>query len=275
MAASPLSPRDEGRLKIKTIISQWKLGGGKDYPGLVRAILYGFIFPPSGWRRSFPCPTAIDTFSLTLPHADLFLNSAIDPRRLSAAIFDSLTDRERCFFLGVHPPSLSFSDEAIVGLIPLTPPEEGAPAYFRGKTPDGKVVFQQTAVRRALSAALAMLISDRLGRLSPPLWQIRSIDSAERELEEVGLKAVVSTTPASLDRLKMQLASFGPLTLSVHNGIPGQDIVIDSIEEVGAIRDPYHGWAVEISLEALLKSIQFVGVVTTIQLISSSEDQER
>lgn len=265
MAATPLSPHEEGRFKIKTIISQWQLGGGKDYTGLARSILHGFIFPPSRWRRSFPCPTASDTFCLTLPHPDLFI--AVDPQKLLVAIFNSLTDRERCFFIGAHLPTLSFPDDAIVKLIPLTPPEEGAPGYFRGTTPGGKVVFQQTAVRRSFSAALAMLISDRLGKLSPPFWQIRTIDSAERELREAGLEAMVSRLPVSLERVKMQLTSFGPVILSVHNGIPGQDIVIDSIEKVAAIRDPYHGWAVELSLEALLKSIQFVGVVTTIQLI--------
>lgn len=268
MAASPLSLRDEARFKIKTIITQWELAGGKNYTGLARSILYGFIFPPSKWRRSFPCPTGLDTFCLTLPHVDLFAHSAVDPQKLLTAIFNSLTDRERRFFVGEHRPTLSFSDDAIIGLVPLTPPEKETPSYFRGKTPDGKVVFQQAFVRRSLSAALAMLISDHAGRLSPPLWGIRSIDSAERELEEAGVRAIVSRVPPCLHRLKMQLASFGPLILSVYNGIPGQDIVIDSIEKVGVIRDPYHGWAIELSLEALLESIRFVDVVTTIQLVT-------
>ncbi len=76
-------------------------------------------------------------------------------------------------------------------------------------------------------------------------------------LKELDLEVTQPTFSASkdyLDQLKDAINQFGPAIIAINSEIAGHCIIVDKVKETSVeIRDPYHGWKIEITKEAFMK----------------------
>lgn len=159
--------------------------------------------------------------------------------------------------------SLSYQDDDIIG------EERDSPKH----------VFLQPGQRSCVSAAAAMIISDRLGR--PISFQAVNLANNDTILEMISSNRL---TPQEREvttwvELQRNLIEYGPACMSCYT-IGAHEIVVDSVElsEGGepisvSIRDPYHGWAIAIKPSAFLRNLdssQNEAVFRPIQLIHAT-----
>ncbi|MFH1654775.1 MAG: hypothetical protein ABIE74_12095 [Pseudomonadota bacterium] len=134
-----------------------------------------------------------------------------------------------------------------------------------GKTEDGRHVMQQLGTRGCVAASYAMLALDQGVEVN---WQfVMNADLARMDgtitlFEQGGLFAFSERLPhkvysdeARAKKIKGLTDDFGPALIGIGGEIGSHCVVLDSISlsaERAIIRDPYHGWSIEITLKALL-----------------------
>jgi hypothetical protein len=128
---------------------------------------------------------------------------------------------------------------------------------------DGKTLIQQQGLRGCAAAAAAMLIADRgrpfnanaLHETNP-----NNNDGIRRAIERAGLEAI-TTAVSTLDVLAEQIAQAGPAKIGVGDDQLGlHALIIDSVDlaaSLAQLRDPFHGWAVIVALDALTRRLYF------------------
>jgi hypothetical protein len=129
-------------------------------------------------------------------------------------------------------------------------------------TKEGKHVILQQAAASCVPSSVAMLVLDHGGK--PNYNEIRDThyakdEDAVRWFKEAGFATTTTQLSSSSDRLKTlntQLKEHGPGILAVYEypGIGSHEIVLDAIDfskKTATIRDPFHGWQIDITLSEL------------------------
>ncbi len=127
-------------------------------------------------------------------------------------------------------------------------------------TASNKAVILQQALRSCGQTCVAMRALDLAVKpnLSGVLYGDLSNNQRRKALiEELDLEATQQTFSASkdyLDQLKDAINEFGPAIIAISSEIFGHCIIVDKVKETTVeIRDPYHGWKIEITKEAFMK----------------------
>lgn len=144
-----------------------------------------------------------------------------------------------------------------------------------GITENCKHVILQLATRSCVPTCVAMLVMDH-GK-NPDYLSIKYTNLAHDEqaiqwIEKAGLKHKLTPLADSqnvIETLRECIQKHGSGILSVNGEIGSHVVILDEIyEETAVIRDPYHGWAVTISLESLRKRISkngnFIQITNTL-----------
>jgi Papain-like cysteine protease AvrRpt2 len=127
-----------------------------------------------------------------------------------------------------------------------------------GVTKDGRHVILQQAVASCVPTSVAMIVLDHGGK--PNYESITGThfaddDDAVNWIKEAGFSAKLTLLPVTdkIRTLSKCLKENGPGVLSISGkDIGGHDIVLDAIEdEIATIRDPFHGWCIDIRLDVL------------------------
>lgn len=169
-------------------------------------------------------------------------------------------------FQNAHASTTPFIGDKEIASVLLHPDEFqnsiGGVRY--GVSPTGQAVLQQVSTRGCGHACTAMLGLDNQRPL-PVEWladELSTIEAQVAELGTVGLKTKVTHFPYGMDRqvvgqmLDNLVLEGGPGLLGVTGEIGGHAIVLDSLSmshNVAIIRDPYHGWQIITTAEAILK----------------------
>lgn len=177
---------------------------------------------------------------------------------------------------GPHQKPL-FKDSEILEIFPSVReealnPQEPVMLQIRVQVLENqKRVIQQQALRGCTAGASAMLISDAGLSLPTATLRGRNLSPHSRiinDIENMGLKAIENALPRTTDALawarhvSQLLTDFGSGALGLDSEIGGHVIVLDQIQ-IGAtretssavIRDPWHGWAIRIPLDSLLRRL--------------------
>lgn len=132
-----------------------------------------------------------------------------------------------------------------------------------------KAIIQQAAMRGCTAAVTAMLIMDHGKECDIGSLRMRNLGQTgtmKHDIEKAGLKPVISPCRTLAD-LKKLIQAHGSAIISISGEIGGHVIIVDAIEgDRARIRDPYHGWEITITLDAL-KS-RFHGGNSVIQIQS-------
>lgn len=168
-----------------------------------------------------------------------------------------------------HGTGLLFSDEEIVGIQPVKREKNLGDGVVVQFTVHNKAVIQQQGTRGCTAATAAMLIMDKQG--NPDIEALKntnlgSTDSQKRIITRAGFMPSVTTLPelsfASIDirrkhlqQLQKLIQMRGAAVVNIDDSNLGNHvIVVDEITDKDArVRDPYHGWEITITLEALAK----------------------
>lgn len=137
---------------------------------------------------------------------------------------------------------------------------------------NGKAIIQQQAAKGCSAGATAMLIYDKGKAISVQDMLKRSLagtDSMVADIEKAGLQAKV-TKDLSFDALSASIEKDGSAILYIEGKegeIKGHFIVLDELTMTQArIRDPYHGWEITVTRQALEE--RYVSPGTVIQIAS-------
>lgn len=145
-------------------------------------------------------------------------------------------------------------------------PDEYRPPRF-GKTKDGRTVIQQVGWRGCGAACASMLMADR--KISPDLQWLQdcNLSSDDHLCEMLKIKTGLpvelaekrSSSREEIGRFfEERLAAHGPAILSIGGELGGHVIVLDtfsSSNNTASLRDPYHGWAIATTADAILKRL--------------------
>ena len=154
--------------------------------------------------------------------------------------------------VGAHGYGNSYRDKDILRVYPeVSSKEEGALCIKY--TANNKPVISQQATRGCTAAASAMLIYENGGRINLEDLFERNLGD-DRDLEEDiqrgGLKAKF-TMCEQIEDLEALLSQDGSAIVKVNAGMGGHVVVVDAIsQEAVRLRDPYHGWEVDIDKAA-------------------------
>jgi hypothetical protein len=125
------------------------------------------------------------------------------------------------------------------------------------KSENGKWVIQQQALRGCTAAAVAMLIHDRGESINiESLFKtnLGNKASMERLISATNLLAHTQEIQ-NVKELKAVIDAQGSAIVSISDvNLGGHVVVVDEISKKGVrLRDPYHGWEITVTLEALKK----------------------
>jgi hypothetical protein len=157
-----------------------------------------------------------------------------------------------------------FSESEILQIHPSTGQVMLGEGVVANAGADGRITIQQQGQRACTAAASGMLIHDAGKPVNVDDLKSRNLgnkDSVRGDIERAGLKARVAEIKAPTPREAMQaleenLRQFGSAVVSVGGEIGGHVIVVDSVDLVhgrATIRDPWHGWRITVTLDALAK----------------------
>jgi hypothetical protein len=127
---------------------------------------------------------------------------------------------------------------------------------------EGKHTVLQQSTRSSTAAATAMLALDKgkknYKEMASSLKnrELGNTDVMIQDLRKQNLNGKVSRYN-NLSELEQNIKKFGPAIVSIESGIGGHVIIVDKItKDVATIRDPYHGWMIDISSNVLEKKIE-------------------
>ena len=162
--------------------------------------------------------------------------------------------------LGSYGYANSYEDKEIAKVYPMidsrqiTQTHRSITVYY---TENKKPIIQQQSTRGCTAAATGMLILEHEKPLDLVKLSRRNLGNKEKQIQdlvEAGLKPLLSTCK-NIAELEECLKKHGSAIVSVDSGAGGHAILVDAINKSSVrIRDPYHGWEVEVALEAFLKS---------------------
>lgn len=166
-----------------------------------------------------------------------------------------------------HPDVKFIPDEEIVKVYDFIPEKqkqvkEGECSVSIDFTINGKAVIQQQAKRGCTAAVSAMLIYDNDKKFALEDLLSRNLgqnDTILYDIEKAGLEPteerIENANP--IVSLKQAIEKAGSAIITVTDeSIGGHVIMVDHIDlekNIARIRDPYHGWEIDITLEALQK----------------------
>ncbi|AOB32126.1 hypothetical protein AKI39_17500 [Bordetella sp. H567] len=175
-----------------------------------------------------------------------------------------------------HGSTQVFDDDEILFVEPLAWRGEVDDIAI-GRTHDGRNVVQQQSTRGCTAASTAMLILDQGFDFDPDQLRYRNMAIDERlhgDIRRAGLQ-VLQTQVDSMQALAAQVKAAGPAEIGVFDlEIGSHSIILDAVDLDGGkaqVRDPYHGWAITIALNALTKRFSFPD--RTIQAIQPQTEQ--
>lgn len=130
----------------------------------------------------------------------------------------------------------------------------GNSQVFAEKTDYGWVI-QQQGQRGCTAATTAMLIMDNGKAPSLQALGHRNLGNSEtmaRDLNRAGLNPMMSNVD-KFEELSALIKKSGPAIIGVHGKeIGGHVVILDRLTKTSAIiRDPYHGWCIRMSKDAL------------------------
>jgi len=139
--------------------------------------------------------------------------------------------------------------------------ERGQPGIFVLYTKNNKAIIQQQATRGCTAAVTAMLIMDHGKHVSVVSLRSRNLGNTEgmkSDLKQCGLTAV-QFQEKSWESARVQLETQGSAIISlVDSQMGGHVCVLDAMDQNSArIREPYHGWEITVTREALEKRWNF------------------
>lgn len=132
---------------------------------------------------------------------------------------------------------------------------------------NGKSVMLQQAARGCTAAVSAMLIHDRGGKIDVTDMRNRTLCPIEESVQQDFKKAGFNfkkTSNHTLAELEKSIKKYGPAIASVNSGIGGHVVVVDQVDLVNnvvTIRDPYHGWMVDIRASAFHPEETYLHIV--------------
>lgn len=244
------------REKVEELIDQkvHLQNTGEEGDGFLHAIahLVMIYYPrPSKWERQYPEMTSKDTMSPKVKfsfHVLYHLRDEVKDEIVGFFNRDTkyLSGERSGFLYGAHQPTFSYSDDEIIEVIAL-------PGHAR---PDGKRPLFQSGQRGCCGATGAMIASDLLGRECEVIkgLNLDRSDRIERDLESFGVVPIRSEV-SSLEELRQKLEEHRCSAQVSVDSCGGHVIVVDSVQEDRVeIRDPYHGWAVALTVDAFMRS---------------------
>lgn len=166
-----------------------------------------------------------------------------------------------------HGKAVVFEDDEIVKLINPIAHESFQPeiATITQKIKvfsDGKKMVQQQATRGCTAAVAQCLLSDLGINFDWESLNWCNLGGAETIFREInsheGVECI-SRSVSSLEGLNAVISEYGPAYLSIHDPNAGSHaIVVDKVlGDRVQIREPYHGWRLWVTKEALLKRTSF------------------
>lgn len=160
---------------------------------------------------------------------------------------------------GAHGYGNSYSDKDILKVHKVTKSITVTDSQNTLKicyTKHNKPIIQQQATRGCTAAVTAMLIYEKRQSVDINKLNIRNLGNdsdQEHDIKAAGLTPLTSKC-SSLEELKRLIEKDGSAIVSV-SSIGGHVIVVDEVlDDRVRIRDPYHGWEVDLKKEAFLLS---------------------
>lgn len=241
---------------------------------LRREVFEFFKIPPTKFKRSYPPISSSDTLfakSKTGKEEELtkklenFANQGTDATDFKK--FDSIPMlgafklsylAEKVFpelrgisSVGNHGYGNSFGDKEILRVYATTKTETKNRVTIQ-YTKNDKPIIQQMATRGCTAAVSAMLIYESGKEMSADALENRNLGNEElniRDFQKAGLKPIVSNC-RNLEELKGLLEKNGSAIVDV-NSVGEHVVVVDAITDAAVrIRDPYHGWEVDVRRDA-------------------------
>lgn len=166
---------------------------------------------------------------------------------------------------GAYGYSLVFADSEIVNLHEESITREvtrksasGEPrSPFVFKEIDGKAVILQQATRGCTAAVAMMLIQDNGGEIDTYTLEETNLGNAETMtalLRKAGFDVLKTDNP-TLESLQNAITEHGPAIVSLGLASGGHVVIVDAIDlekNVVTIRDPAHGWMIDIKQDVFL-----------------------
>lgn len=121
---------------------------------------------------------------------------------------------------------------------------------------DGEWVIQQQAKKGCTAAATAMLIYDHNKEISLIDCSARNVNDWIEDLKNAGLEPIWHQWEQSpenrMEILRHLIEKHGSAIVEIDDkNIKGHVVVVDKVTDEGvSLRDPYHGWAVTVTLDA-------------------------
>ncbi|MCC7005722.1 MAG: hypothetical protein IT497_03625 [Ottowia sp.] len=159
---------------------------------------------------------------------------------------------------GKHGYGLSFADADILKVYEQDRPkkiEKQSGQIFYSHEINKKSVIMQQATRGCTAAVTTMLICDEGGELNPTLLSERNIGTQQdmiADFHQAGFGAVL-TNNSDLSALLHAVQKNGPAIVSCDSGNGGHVVIVDAVDinqGVLTIRDPAHGWMVDLNAAA-------------------------
>ncbi len=153
--------------------------------------------------------------------------------------------------------TLTYTERTDYARYTETLPQE-TPDYWFGEH-CGRHVYQQPATRACVSACVGMLAMDHNYKLKQPydpFCNLESNEGAQVRLKSFGLKSVIRRLPANKKNHLTALSKWTRQNQGVIFSTGGHCMIADLVDlpaNKAVIRDPYHGWMVNITPETLLK----------------------
>lgn len=122
-----------------------------------------------------------------------------------------------------------------------------------------KAIIQQQAIRGCTAAAAAMLIVDMGGQCNVDTLRMRNLGDKDhicRDIRKAGFTPLLTERVKSISQIRKAIEENGPAIVSIDGELGGHVIVVDYIDDkIARLRDPYHGWEISVSIQALRKRI--------------------
>ena len=200
---------------------------------------------------------------------------------------------------GAHGYGLSYPDYAILKryypVKPMTQTFNGIEVKY---SQNNKPIIRQAATRGCTAAATAMLICEHKKNVNLAYLKSRNLGDDEdmiTDIQRAGLRPILTPCNTlmadrntshgyfgrisnalytiynriqcnSLDKLKEAIKNNGSAILCVDKGIGGHVVVVDHITNTHVrIRDPYHGWEIDVSRKDFQESWQKCSNIIQIQ----------
>lgn len=228
----------------------------KSAKALRKNLFTALKIPATDLHRKYPELGTNDTTRMNRGRfkALLQLSREIETNQTFQKLFPELCNLS---FFGVHGYSSSYKDQDILHVHPIVHTQlyEDIPIDF---TTHNKPIIQQQSNRGCTAAATFMLIYEHGKSIDTDRLQMRNIGTNSmmlKDIQQVGLKPVESSC-TNLSELQLSLEKHGPAIVTVNNsGLKGHVVVVDEIlKDSVRLRDPYHGWEVDVKLTAFEES---------------------